>query len=655
MSFQEYFSINNEIHDSILNFIDHSYENDEELFHSLLLILDEKNVRTNRDDLRNLLSFLSNIYQNHHRGHFFFDRIKKILDHLKEDIIQNFSNDEIFNIVIDSHQILLFLFENQTITFDISIFNYFQKNDFSESFLFFFYKEIMSFFNENIKQADLLDMSDNLLFGNQVTFKARFNDLRGCENQSPGLKINNQYHHELGNYDEKRHIGENESFICLLIRNDSIDEFISFVNSTNVKLNRPIERSKYETNPFLASKTPISIINYAAFFGSIQIFKFLLKSNIRIDKDVWYYAIHGRNVELIHIIEDQGFNLSVFNDDEILSLLKEAIKCHHNEIASYILDNMTNQDSKYLDELLTYICCSTCNYSLIPDEINIIELFFFLCANAYDQGLVKYMLEKDEKLANSKGIIKSALKDALQNKKYDVAQILLAQPGIEIESKMFQNVNALTKFIIPESVTIIGDYAFDGCRELREVTFPSSLISIGKYAFRKCASLKSVTIPSVTSIGYSAFAECSSLVKVEILSSSLTTIQFFTFEKCSSLKEVIMPPSVVSIERGAFDKCTSIMYIEMPKSISSIGDCAFRSCTSLQEISIPSSVEVINANTFLNCSSLTQVSFIVPSCVNEIKSNAFNDCSSLIEISLPSTVSIISENAIPANIHIVRL
>ena len=81
MSFQEYFSINNEIHDSILNFIDHSYENDEELFHSLLLILDEKNVRTNRDDLRNLLSFLSNIYQNHHRGHFLFDRIKKILDH----------------------------------------------------------------------------------------------------------------------------------------------------------------------------------------------------------------------------------------------------------------------------------------------------------------------------------------------------------------------------------------------------------------------------------------------------------------------------------------------------------------------------------------------------------------------------------------------
>ena len=439
-----------------------------------------------------------------------------------------------------------------------------------------------------------------------------------------------------------------------MIRNDSINEFISFVNSTKVKLNRPIERSNYETNSFLAFKISISIIDYAAFFGSIQIFKYLLKSNIRIDKNVWYYAIHGRNVETIHLIEDQGFNLSIFNDNEILNLLKEAIKCYHNEIASYILDNKMNQDSKYFDTQLAYICYSSFNYSLIPDDININELFVFLCSDANDQRLVKYMLEKDEKLANSKDIIKSALKNALQNEKYDVSQILLAQPGIEIEPKMFQNVNALTKFNIPESVTIIGDYAFDGCNELQEVTFPSSLISIGKYAFRKCASLKSVTIPSVTSIGYSAFAECSSLVKVEILSSSLTTIQFFTFEKCASLKEVIMPPSIVSIEKGAFDQCESIMNIEIPKSVSSIGDCAFRNCVSLSKISIPSSVEVINANTFLNCSSLTQVSFIVPSCLKEIKSNAFYDCSSLLEISIPSSVSIIGKNAFPEDIDIVR-
>ena len=146
MFFQEYISNNNEIHDSILDFIDHTSENDKELFHSFLLILDEKKVRTNRDDLRNLLIFLCNISENHHRRHFFFERIIKILDHLKEDIKQNFSNDEIFNIVNDSHQILLFLFENQTITFDSPQFSiFFKKKIFLNLFYFIFTKRLNHF------------------------------------------------------------------------------------------------------------------------------------------------------------------------------------------------------------------------------------------------------------------------------------------------------------------------------------------------------------------------------------------------------------------------------------------------------------------------------------------------------------------------------
>ena len=70
---------------------------------------------------------------------------------------------------------------------------------------------------------------------------------------------------------------------------------------------------------------------------------------------------------------------------------------------------------------------------------------------------------------------------------------------------------------IPNGVTSIGDYAFQGCSGLTSVTIPNSVTSIGNYAFSGCSGLTSVTIPnSVTSIGECAFARCSGLTSVTI-------------------------------------------------------------------------------------------------------------------------------------------
>ncbi len=67
-------------------------------------------------------------------------------------------------------------------------------------------------------------------------------------------------------------------------------------------------------------------------------------------------------------------------------------------------------------------------------------------------------------------------------------------------------------FIIPNSVTSIGDSAFYGCSSLTSITIPDSVTSIGGYAFEGCTSLTNITIPdSVTSIGDWAFVNCSSL------------------------------------------------------------------------------------------------------------------------------------------------
>ena len=118
----------------------------------------------------------------------------------------------------------------------------------------------------------------------------------------------------------------------------------------------------------------------------------------------------------------------------------------------------------------------------------------------------------------------------------------------------FRNQN-IKSYVIPSSVTSIGDSAFYGCRSLSEIVIPSSVTSIGKGAFSYCLSLSEIFIPSsVTSIGDSAFSYC------------------------DSLSEIVIPSSVISIGKGVFSYCGSLSEIVIPFSVTSIGDSAFYDC-----------------------------------------------------------------------------
>ena len=73
----------------------------------------------------------------------------------------------------------------------------------------------------------------------------------------------------------------------------------------------------------------------------------------------------------------------------------------------------------------------------------------------------------------------------------------------------FRNQN-IKSYVIPSSVTSIGDSAFLWCRSLSEIVIPSSVTSIGDCAFYGCFSLSEIVIPSsVISIGRGAFLGCS--------------------------------------------------------------------------------------------------------------------------------------------------
>ena len=143
------------------------------------------------------------------------------------------------------------------------------------------------------------------------------------------------------------------------------------------------------------------------------------------------------------------------------------------------------------------------------------------------------------------------------------------------------------KYVIPNSVTRIGDWAFSDCDGLTGITIPNSVTRIGDWAFSDCDGLTGVTIPnSVTSIGEYAFFLCNSLTSITVdqknqVYSSENGVLFNKKKTelicCPEKKsgKYVIPNSVTCIGNNAFQMCDSLTGVTIPSSVKSIGMAAF--------------------------------------------------------------------------------
>ena len=237
----------------------------------------------------------------------------------------------------------------------------------------------------------------------------------------------------------------------------------------------------------------------------------------------------------------------------------------------------------------------------------------------------------------------------------------------------------LVSIIIPDSVTSIGERAFEGCSRLTSVVIPDSVTTIGEKAFSSCSSLTSIVIPdSVTTIGYSAFSGCSSLTSIEI-PDSVTSIDAFAFAGCSALEEITIPfvggtkktasdtyqyplgyifgtssyPGGTATTQayygssiGSLISTTYYIPTSLKKVIITGGnilDYAFHNCENLTSVVIGDGVTTIGGYAFNYCRGLTSV--VIPDSVTSIGNGAFTWCYILTSVVIPDSVTTIGESA----------
>jgi len=186
-------------------------------------------------------------------------------------------------------------------------------------------------------------------------------------------------------------------------------------------------------------------------------------------------------------------------------------------------------------------------------------------------------------------------------------------------------------------VTSIGYGAFMNCTTLTSVTIPESVTCVYGWAFEDCTNLKAINLPdSLEHIGSGILSGTAFFDNAENWEDNLLYIGKYLLDAKYDIKgDVIVKEGTALIASYTFF-LSDITSVKLPDSLLFINESAFSDCEKLTEITLPSKLKVISGNAFDSCISLTEVT--VPASVKTVGYNAFANCTNLESLTLPEGI-----------------
>lgn len=202
----------------------------------------------------------------------------------------------------------------------------------------------------------------------------------------------------------------------------------------------------------------------------------------------------------------------------------------------------------------------------------------------------------------------------------------------------FKGCKKLEKITLNQ-VQVIGDEAFLNCESLKEINIPKTVKYIGEYAFKDCERVEKLTFEDdykegTLLIGDGAFDGCINLKDV-MLPHFLTELPSGLFNGCSNIKKISWPQNLITLGESVFEGCKNLSLVDsgaFPESLKKIDDQAFVDCDNLEKIAFPDGLKKIGKNVFKDCGALKKIS--IGKEVSFIGTSPFRGCKKLRHISV---------------------